>query len=77
MTSIRVHQHLRYHFFYAINLRVANKQSFCAYCFFSIVFKNILTILRNTRLILTFAIPKGVPMTVVNEQRETPLCLTE
>ena len=30
-------------------------------------------LIRNTRLILTLAITSGVPMAVVNKQRETPL----
>ena len=41
-----------------------------------IVFRNILTIpllIGNTRLILALAIPTGIPMTVINQQRKTPL----
>ena len=41
--------------------------------YFPVVFKNILIfplLIRNTRIILTLAIPTGVPMTVVNEKRE-------
>ena len=45
-------------------------------CFFHVGFKNILTIpllIKNTRPILALAIRLGVPMTLVNEQRETPV----
>ena len=56
------------------------KQSFCAcFFFFIIVFRNILTtslLIRNTRLIVALTILTGVPMTVVNEQRETPVNAT-
>ena len=62
------------------NLLLVNKAIFlCLFFFFIIVFRNILTtslLIRNTRLIVALTILTGVPMTVVNEQRETPVNAT-
>ena len=44
--------------------------------FLAIAFKKcliILSVTRSTKLIIALAMPAGVPMTVLNEKRETPL----
>ena len=77
MTNIKIYQCFR-HFFSMLFIFFPDNKVVFLFLIFSlfIVFGNILTIpllIGNTRLILALAIPTGIPMTVINQQRKTPL----
>ena len=80
MTNISFYQCYRYYFSVRLNLFLVSKAIFLCLFFLLIVSRNILIItlwIRNSRLVLGSAITRGVPMTVVNQQREKPLMAPE
>ena len=80
MANIRIYQYLIYYFFYAINLLLGNKAIFLClfvplHCFQEHYDESITD--KKHQINICSCYPNRCTMTVVNQQRETPLLATD